>query len=130
MGYDMDITNRLTIALYILISVISLILLKLGTSGGLVTVTATDITLNITPLAIIGILCYGFSFLIYTILISRFDLGFIVSITTAFIYIIVFIVSFFMFEEQFTLMKIIAIGCILSGLIILNLRSKEETDRN
>lgn len=112
--------NYFIIALYVFITSAALILLKLGTDGGILAFGDNSATLNMTPLAAIGVMFYGVSFLIYTILISRFDLGFIVSVTTALVYVIVFLTSFILFEEQFTVFKIVGILLILGGLLLLN----------
>lgn len=64
---------------------------------------------------------YGISFLLYVYLISKHDLGYIIPVTAAFVYVIVFTASYFIFDETFTAAKIAGIVMILSGLIFLNL---------
>jgi multidrug transporter EmrE-like cation transporter len=62
------------------------------------------------------------SFLLYIYLISKNDLGFIIPLTTALVYVVVFIGSFFVFHEAFTMMKIMGIALIITGVIFLNLQ--------
>jgi len=118
--------NKLLIAAYVITTAGGLILLKLGTNGsGFVSIIEGKLVWNITTLVILGILTYGISFFLYIILISKFNLGYIVPITTALVYVLVFAASYFVFKEQFTLLKIIAITLIISGVILLNATTPE-----
>lgn len=113
--------DKLIIAAYVLTTVSGLILLKLGTTGsGLLSIVDGRPSLTISGLAILGILFYGVSFLLYIILISKFSLGYIIPLTTAFVYILIFLASYFIFKEGFTLLKVVAISMIIGGVILLN----------
>jgi multidrug transporter EmrE-like cation transporter len=70
----------------------------------------------------VGIALYGTSFLLYTFLISKYDLGYIIPLTTAFVYVLIFFASFFIFKELFTVFKITGIFLILMGIVLLNLK--------
>lgn len=63
---------------------------------------------------------YGLSFLVYIYLISKFELSYIIPVTAAVIYILVFVASFTIFHESISWMKIIGIILIVSGLVVLN----------
>lgn len=106
---------------YILSTSSGLILLKLGTTDGLpIAFVENAVKFNLNFYSILGIILYGFSFLLYIYLISKFDLGFIIPITTALVYILIFAASFIIFKEAFTMMKIAAISLIIFGVILLN----------
>lgn len=108
--------------LYVLATSGGLVLLKLGTSDGLpIGFVDNALKFNINPLAIGGILLYGLSFVLYIYLISKFQLGYIVPLTTALVYTLVFIASYFVFHESFTIIKIAAISLIIFGVILLSL---------
>lgn len=107
---------------YVLATSSALVLIKLGTvSGAPVAVFEHSLRFNINLSIIVGIFLYGLSFLLYIYLISKFDLGFIIPITTALVYILIFTTSFFIFHESFTIIKITAISLIIFGVILLNL---------
>lgn len=113
--------NKLIIAAYVVATAGGLVLLKLGTSGaGFLSIVDGKFTWNISLLTALGIATYGISFLLYIILISKFELGYIVPLTTALVYILVFSASYFIFKEHFTAVKIIAIVMIMGGAILLN----------
>lgn len=106
---------------YVLSTSSGLILLKLGTTSGMpISFAKNAIKFNFNLYSIIGIFLYGLSFLLYIYLISKFDLGFIIPITTALVYILIFAASFLIFHEVFTVLKIIAISLIIFGVILLN----------
>lgn len=119
---------KFIIALYVLATSLGLVALKLGTTNGLpISIVENKLHLNINFYAISGIFLYGMSFLLYIFLISKYDLGYIIPLVTALVYIIIFVASFLIFKESFTLLKIIAIVLIVAGLVLLNLQKTTNT---
>jgi multidrug transporter EmrE-like cation transporter len=115
--------NTLLIAIYALTTSAGLVSIKIGTAGeGLARITDGKFQLHVTAMSILGIFLYGVSFLLYTYLISKFDLGYIIPVTTGIVYILIFIASFWIFKEQFTLVKCIGIALVLVGVALLNLK--------
>ena len=55
-------------------------------------------------------------------LISKFDLGYIIPLTTALVYVLIFFASFVIFKEAFTALKIVGIVLIVIGVLLLNLK--------
>ncbi len=97
--------------------------MKLGSKAGpLIHFVGSKLHFNINAYTISGILLYGVSFLIYTYLLSKYDLGYIIPLTTALVYAIIFAASFFIFKEIFTATKILGIILIIAGLLFLNLK--------
>ena len=114
--------SKLVIPFFVAATSLALILVKLGTKSGLpISFVANKLQFNLNAYTIAGILLYGLSFASYIYLLSRYDLGYIIPLTTALVYVLVFVASYFIFHEVFTVAKIIGIGLILSGLIFLNL---------
>ena len=106
---------------YVLSTSLGLVLLKLGTASGMpISFAENAIKFNFNLHSLIGLFLYGLSFILYIYLISKFDLGFIIPIAAAFVYILIFTASFFVFHEAFTVIKIIAISLIIFGVILLN----------
>ena len=114
---------KVILVLYILTTVTALVVLKLGTSTGLpVTYIDSKLQFNINFYTVAGILLYGLSFVTYVYLISKNELGYIIPLAAAFVYILIFLASAVVFKEVFTLTKIIGIVLIIAGLIFLNLK--------
>lgn len=115
--------SKLVLILYVLATSFALIVLKLGTKDGApLQLAGNKPTINLNPSTVLGIVLYGVSFLLYMYLISKNDLGYIIPLTTALVYILIFIASYVVFHEVFTVIKIFGIALILAGLIILNLK--------
>lgn len=117
--------SKIIIGLYVLSTSLGLVLMKLGSKSGLPILLAENkIHFNLNPSAITGLLCYGLSFFLYIYLISKYDLGYIVPILAALVYLLVFSASFLVFKEVFTIPKIIGIFFIVLGLFFLNVGQK------
>lgn len=115
--------SKIILILYVLATSGALVVLKLGSKdGAFAQIINGKIDINITPLTVTGIVLYGTSFLMYMYLISKFDLGYIIPITTALVYILIFFASFVIFKEAFTAVKITGIMLIVLGLALLNFK--------
>lgn len=97
-------------------------MIKLGSKAGSpIAFVNGKISLHLGLLTIIGVILYGVSFIIYVYLISKNDLGYIIPVATALVYIFIFTASFILFKETFTALKIVGICLIIGGLVLLNL---------
>ena len=114
---------KIILTLYVLATSSALVILKLGTKAGAPIHYVNDkLQFNINFYTVSGVTLYGISFLLYVYLISKYDLGYIIPLTTAFVYILIFVASFVVFKETFTAVKIIGIAFIVIGLAFLNLK--------
>lgn len=114
--------SNLLIALYAIVTSLGLVFVKLGTKDGMpLKFVNHRLHANINLYVFSGVLLYGISFLLYVFLISKNELGYIIPLTTALVYILIFVSSYFIFHEIFTVLKVIGIALILSGIIFLNL---------
>lgn len=108
--------------IYTITTSAGLILLKLGSKAGSpVSFAQNKLHFNLNLFVLGGIFLYGFSFLIYTYLISKNDLGYIVPVSTALVYIFIFSASYVIFKETFNVMRVVGILLVFSGIVILNL---------
>jgi len=115
--------SKLIIALYVLATSAALIFIKLGSSNGSpVSLENSRVAFNLNPTIIFGGLLYVISFALYTYLISKNDLGYIIPLTTALVYVLIFIASFVIFGEVFTFTKVAAIMLIFGGVLLLNVK--------
>lgn len=119
----MTVMLKLVIGLYVLATASALVVLKLGAKAGApAEFIGGKLHLNLNPYVFTGIVLYGTSFLLYIYLISKYDLGYIIPLTTALVYALIFVASFVIFHEVFTLLKVIGIVLIIAGLVLLNLK--------
>ena len=114
--------QKVILALYVFATSSALVALKWGAkTGAPVQSVNNKLHFNLNFYVISGVILYGISFLLYTYLIAKYDLGYIVPLTTALVYILIFGASYFIFNEVFTAVKITGIALIVGGLILLNL---------
>lgn len=114
---------KAALALYVIISSTALIILKYGTKHGLpISYLNGKLAFNLNPYAVTGIVLYGVSFVLYIYLISKYDLGYIIPLAAAFVYILIFFGSAVFLNEAFTATKIFGIALILAGIIFLNVK--------
>lgn len=115
--------NIILIAVYIILTIGGVVLFKLGTQKDFLVSIATGIfTLKISLISIIGLVCYLCSFLMYMFLISKFDLTYIVPVTTGIVQVATFVLAIIIFKESVTVSKVVATGLILIGVILLNIK--------
>ncbi|WP_370831115.1 hypothetical protein [Clostridium sp.] len=115
--------NIILIGVYIILTISGVVLFKLGTQKDfLVSISTGVFTLKISLISIIGLVCYLCSFSMYMFLISKFDLTYIVPVTTGIVQVATFILATMIFKESVTVSKVVATGLILMGVILLNIK--------
>ena len=111
------------VAIYLFFSVAGLTFMKLGsinTTLRALTIPFIDLKLNV--ISILGYGCYAISFLVYTIVITKFDLGLIIPVLSGIVNVLIFIVAISVFKESFTWYSIIGIILITFGVVFMNLK--------
>lgn len=68
---------------------------------------------------VLGAICYILSFLTWMFLLSKKELSLIYPLTVSIVYVAIMISSVLLFQEQFTLSKIIAVVLIGLGIVLL-----------
>lgn len=112
--------NLVLIALYVIFAVGGSTLIKYGSlskAAAIFTIPLVNVGMTLTSL--IGVLCYGLSFALYIILLTKFDLSFISPVTIGLVYVLLMITAAFFFQEQFTLLKITGCMIILIGIFMI-----------
>jgi multidrug transporter EmrE-like cation transporter len=118
------VLSKIIIGIYVLATSLALIFMKLGsTSGAPVSFVNSKVAFNLNPVIILGGCLYVISFSLYTFLIAKYDLGYIIPLGTGLVYLVIFLASFFIFKEAFTITKIVGIILILGGVALLNFKS-------
>ena len=115
--------NRIVlILLYAITSVSALVMLKFAAKNGpLLQFIEGKVHLNLSSMAVFGVFSFGISFVLYTYLISKYDLGYIIPLLTALVYVLIFVASYFFFQESINIYKIFGVLLILSGITLLSI---------
>ena len=110
----------LYIVLYVIFAVVGSTLLKAGSGEGAhVLFTVPGINLPVSLMTIFGILSYGVSFILYTVLLSRLDLSFVAPVTVGAVYVLLMLTAIIFFGESMTVAKGIGSTLVFAGVLLM-----------
>ena len=112
--------NIILFILYVLLSSSGLILFKLGASNSNIHLTILGLSISFSIKSIIGILCYGFSFLLWMVIISRMDLTIAMPFSIALVNTLVVVGSCLILKEKLTLNQGIGIFIVIFGVCFMS----------
>ncbi|WP_294378990.1 hypothetical protein [uncultured Clostridium sp.] len=116
-------SKYLLCGIYILFSVSGLTLIKYGGNHSeLAKAVLPIIDMPISWYVIVGLFCYGMSFILYMGVITKFDLGVIIPIVAGIVNILIMISAIIILKEKLTLNMIIGAVIIILGIVIMNLK--------
>lgn len=112
--------NTIMIILYFIFAVGGSTLIKFGGLESVkVLFKVPFINMSVSLYTLLGFFLYSISFLLYTILLNKFELSFISPITVAGVYILIMLTAFLIFKEPITTYKIVGSLLILLGIIFI-----------
>jgi small multidrug resistance pump len=118
-------SNIFLMIIYIIFTVSGLILFKLGANSSGIEIIANGImNLQISITSFIGICCYGCSFIIYLLLLTKNNVSFLFPIITGIVYICVLAASVLILKEKITSISLIGSSLILIGVMLVALKGK------
>lgn len=112
------------IIIYLMLTLAGLLLMKKGGNSGSFSMNDGDIVASINWISLIGFICYIGSFLLFTQIITMFDLSYIMPLVTGIVQAATVVFGHFLFKEQLSLPGVIGITMIIFGIIIMNLKFK------
>lgn len=109
------------IIIYMILSAGGLILFKLGSSNSIdVSLTKGMFNMRISYMSILGIFSYGISFLLYMGLVTKYNLSYIVPITSGIIQVLILLASAFIFRETISNLNIVGAILVIIGVVLIN----------
>lgn len=108
------------IGIYLLLTMSGLILIKLGGNTGRFAMIEGDINFGISPISLLGFICYIGSFFLYTRMVVMFDLSYITPLCTGIVQILTLVASKVIFKENITVQGIVGASIIIIGLLVMN----------
>lgn len=110
------------VALYLCCSVGGLTLVKVGAEHNAFGVNPGFFNLSLSYTTLIGLILYICSFLMWIVIVQRFNLSYIQPLTAGLSYILVLGASVLILKEEIVTMQWVGIGFILVGVILMNLK--------
>lgn len=112
--------NIILVILYVIFAVGGSTLIKYGGLSKVASfITLPIVNVNMSLISILGVICYGISFLLYILLLNKFDLSFISPVTIGVVYVLLMVTAAVVFREQFTVIKTIGCAVILAGIMLV-----------
>ena len=106
--------------IYILCSSSGLVLFKLGTAETGLTILGFTITLKM----LLGVICYGFSFILWLYIVSKVNLTVAMPLSVALVNTLVVIESCLFLKEKITIVQGFGIFMVLFGVMIMTIGGK------
>ncbi len=116
-----SVMKIILIAIYVLMTVAGLVLMKYGKNPGTISVKDGNINFGVSFISGIGLVCYIISFLLFTRIVIMFDLSYIFPICTGIVQIMSLIASKFVFKEDMPIQAIIGASLVIIGIVVMNL---------
>lgn len=109
------------IVLYLVLTISGLILYKKGTSNDfLINFSNGMLNVKLSWLSIMGLACYLCSFLIYMLILPKYDLTYIMPLMSAFSSISIYVLAILVLKESVTVTGIIGTIVIIIGVLLIN----------
>ena len=119
------IFNVLLVAIYTLFTVAGLICYKYGTNNSFdISFKNSNLSFSINIVAIIGLFFYVISFLLYMMVLPRFNRTYILPIISAITSILIYVLSIIVLKEPIDVQKIIGAAIIIVGVFIMSFKIK------
>lgn len=113
----------LSIIIYLLCSTSGLTLIKLGTEGTKISFINGLIDMTFNWKLIVGFIVYVISFILYTLVISKYNLSYIYPILTALLFILVMLSSAFVLKENISTLQIVGVIIIIIGVLLTTIKN-------
>ena len=115
-----NIMQYVLILFYLILTVSGLVFMKLGGNPGSLAVKDGTMTFGLSIVSGIGFICYLCSFILFTRIVTIFDLSYIFPIITGIVQILTLVASAIVFKEKMSVQAIIGAAIIIVGIILLN----------
>jgi len=99
--------------------------MKLGVNTGELIFNQGILSFSINVISFLGLICYILSFLFFTSIVVKFDLSYIVPLTSGVVQVLTLFSGFFIFNENISIKGIIGSFLIIVGIVIMNIKTKK-----
>jgi multidrug transporter EmrE-like cation transporter len=114
-------TNIFIFIIYFFFTCTGMVLIKLGgQSSHNVFLTLPILDFKLSPVSLLGFFTYGLSFLLYSSLLTKYELTFLNPVTIGITAILIFLCGVMFFNEAVTFAKLSGLFLILCGVLIVN----------
>lgn len=110
------------ILIYLCCTVGGLTLVKIGAENNNFIFNSGFFNLSLSYSTLIGLVLYIISFIMWIVIVQKFNLSYIQPLTTGLSYILIILASIFILKESISLFQWIGLGFILIGVVFMNIK--------
>lgn len=107
---------------YVLLASSGLILFKLGSANSNLTLNLFGLSINYSIKMILGLVCYGCSFILWMLIVSKMNLTIAMPLSVALVNTLVLVGSCVFLKEKITLLQGIGIFIIIFGVSLISIK--------
>lgn len=124
----LDLKKFILVVMYILLTIAGLVLMKVGGNTGNIKLEKDCFIFSMSFLSLLGFICYITSFLIFTNIVVKFKLSYIMPITAGLIQVLTLLSGYIVFKENVTINGIIGVILVILGIVVMNIKSSKCKD--
>lgn len=107
---------------YLILTTSGVVLMKLGGNAGAIQIANSNLNFNINIISLLGLMCYVISFLLFTKIVTSYDLSYIIPICTGIVQILTLVSAFVILKEKFSVYGLVGAILIIIGIVVLNIK--------
>ena len=104
---------------YVLLASSGLVLFKMGSSNANLTLNLFGITINYSLKMLLGLFCYGFSFILWMLIVSKMNLTIAMPLSVAIVNTLIVVESCLLLKEKINMTQGIGIFVIIIGVCVM-----------
>lgn len=109
---------------YVLLASSGLVLFKMGSINTNLTLNLLGVTINYSLKMILGLLCYGFSFILWMLIVSKMNLTIAMPLSVAIVNTLIVVESCLVLKEKISIIQGIGIFVIIIGVCVMTFGGK------
>lgn len=121
----LDLKKFILVVMYILLTIAGLVLMKIGGNTGNIKLEKDCFIFSMSFLSLLGFICYIASFLIFTNIVVKFELSYIMPVTAGLIQVLTLLSGYIVFKENVTFNGIVGVILVILGIVVMNVKSSK-----
>lgn len=116
--------KNILVILYLILTILGLIFMKLGGNTGTILFENNSFFFSMSLISLIGFISYIASFLLFTNIVVKFNLSYIMPITAGVIQVLTLLSGYLIFNENVSINGMAGVVLVIIGIVIMNIKTK------
>lgn len=120
--------KSILVIVYIVLAISGLVLMKIGGNTGTLSLAQGEFIFSMNFVSLFGFVSYIASFLLFTNIVVKFDLSYIMPISSGIIQVLTLLSGYLIFKEKVSINGIIGVSFVILGIIVMNIKTKNNLE--